>query len=687
VRLCCFSIALSLVAACGPHEPEWSSEPLGQVALAALGSAHDVAHVAFRLVEPTGDCVNGPLVASDTVALGTTALDDHRFGAALFVVGTGGYLACADLLQADLSPSAECAPASATVLVNEGQTSTVSLVSACTTSTGGVDVSLALNEAPVIDDVQVSPSKFIEHCETATLAVNATDPEGDALSYSWSVTQQPVGATPVLAPAADTATFGADLAGDYEVTVTVSDVHSASSVATFPMHVSLGTCLPAGHVDWLIAGGGTQSDEMSALAIAPSGNLFATAIFYSTVDFGGGPLTAFSSRDAVLLEISPSGSIVTQRQFGSLGNEEPRALAVDAAGDVILAGNFSTRLDLGCGEHVGLGGHDAFVGKLDGTTGACLWSHAFGGGGNDFATAVGVDAAGNVVVGGKFGSSSITIPGGSTFTSAGNFDVFYASFDANGSHRWDHQLGGSSPDELVDLDIDAAGDVVIVGATAAGPVTFDPGVVSPTTLGKDLFVAKLAGGTGNVVQLLMPTASGNDDAQSVAFDPIGDIVVAFELEGTVDLGDGPMTVTSQRDVVIARLSGDDLSLDWSQHFTAATWASVRHVAVDAVGDVRVIGDFHSSLTLGATTLSTANDDDIFVTSLNGIHGAPQWVIAGGSLAGDDEATPALAVDASGATYAGGRFGNNAQPGFVLGDSSPPVTNNGNWDAFVAKIAP
>lgn len=55
------------------------------------------------------------------------------------------------------------------------------------------------------------------------------------------------------------------------------------------------------------------------------------------------------------------------------------------------------------------------------------------------------------------------------------------------------------------------------------------------------FVATVSGGTGNVTQLLVPQASGNDRARSVAFDPIGDLVIGIELGGTVDLGAGPVT--------------------------------------------------------------------------------------------------------------------------------------------------
>lgn len=676
-------LALALLGACGTPSP-WGDGDLGAVSLAAVGSAHDVAHVAFSLVEPGGDCTTGPVVASATVALHPAALDGHRFGETSFVIGAGDYLACAAPLQSDTSPSLECAPASANVAVTEGQTTVASLVSQCTASAGGVDFEVALNEPPVIDGVQVSPSKFIESCESATLAVTASDPEDDALSYSWAVTEAPLGATPVLTPAANTATFGGDLAGDYTVTVTASDIHGASVADAIPMHVSVGTCTTAGSVEWMVWGGSTEYDAMTAVAIAPSGNIFATAAFYSTVDFGLGVMTG-NSRDGAILEMTPTGALVAQRQLTEDGFDEPLAIAVDAAGSVFVGGNFSLRLDLGCGQRIGAGAQDAFVAKLASTTGACLWNHTFGGSGNDHITALAVDPAGNVVVGGHFGSTSITIPGGSTLSSQGQYDVFYASFDDSGGYRWSHAAGGSGQDRLYDLDIDAAGDVVLAGSIGSATITFDPGMSPAGHQDEDMFVGKLSGGTGDMSHLLVPLATGHDRARSVAFDPIGDVVVGFELGGTVDLGGGPLVAPGQRDVVVARLRGEDLAHDWSVQFFSGAYGSVSQLVVDAEGDVRLVGDFNTTITFGGTTLAASALDDVFVASLNGIHGGAQWAISGGSIGGDDEGMPALAVDASGATYAAGRFGNYGAPGFVLGNSSP-LHGAGSWDAFLAKLA-
>ena len=61
----------------------------------------------------------------------------------------------------------------------------------------------------------------------------STDPDGDALTYSWTVTSAPAGsmATIVNADAA-LASFTPDLVGDYEITLTVSDFLGAGTPAS-----------------------------------------------------------------------------------------------------------------------------------------------------------------------------------------------------------------------------------------------------------------------------------------------------------------------------------------------------------------------------------------------------------------------------------------------------------------------
>jgi hypothetical protein len=218
---------------------------------------HDVDAVRFDVVAGDGTC-DSPALASKTLSLESETLPAsvggpgsgaHPFADALFVLPAGGYLVCATPLHGD-GTSKDCAQASAHAEVVAGQTNEVLLVSQCAGQpNGGLDVVAGLNDAPVITGLAITPSKFITTCESAALAVVATDPNGDSLTYAWTVLAGPAGAS--LTTAGASATFSGT-AGDYQLGVTVTDVHAASATLSFPVHVSAATCAAPAAVQAII---------------------------------------------------------------------------------------------------------------------------------------------------------------------------------------------------------------------------------------------------------------------------------------------------------------------------------------------------------------------------------------------------------------------------------------------------
>ncbi|WKE66205.1 YHYH protein [Gallaecimonas kandeliae] len=98
---------------------------------------------------------------------------------------------------------------------------------------GGSDSAVASpdpgpNQAPVAD---AGSDQSLTTGATAQLSGAAShDPDGDALSYHWQLSQKPAGSTATLAGAGSvSASFVADLAGDYQLTLVVSDGQLDSS--------------------------------------------------------------------------------------------------------------------------------------------------------------------------------------------------------------------------------------------------------------------------------------------------------------------------------------------------------------------------------------------------------------------------------------------------------------------------
>ena len=105
------------------------------------------------------------------------------------------------------------------------------------------------------------------------------------------------------------------------------------------------------------------------------------------------------------------------RQFGTSDNDYAPGLAVDASGNVYIAGYTLGALP---GQSFS-GSMDAFVRKYDGE-GNELWTRQFGTSDNDSAYGLAVDASGNVYVAGETRGA---LPGQS---SSGSLDAFLIKF-------------------------------------------------------------------------------------------------------------------------------------------------------------------------------------------------------------------------------------------------------------------
>jgi hypothetical protein len=247
---------------CGsqPGDPPEGVSGSMRAAIELGPTTHDVTAVRFDLVPADGEC-DAPALATHTAPIeaelapaATSGADteQHHFASSLFTAAPGDYRVCATPLRDDAAPSDVCASASASITVVAEQTSEAMLVSQCQGAPGGgVDVTVTLNDPPRITDVTVTDSTYVTVCETARIAVSAEDPNGDALSYGWSVVSGPDGGS--LSDAGANATFSGPV-GDYVLRVEATDTHGAVTSFLFTVHVADATCFVAPEVQAILVG-------------------------------------------------------------------------------------------------------------------------------------------------------------------------------------------------------------------------------------------------------------------------------------------------------------------------------------------------------------------------------------------------------------------------------------------------
>ncbi len=343
------------------------------------------------------------------------------------------------------------------------------------------------------------------------------------------------------------------------------------------------------------------------------------------------------------LVIDPSLSFSTF--LGGSGAEFIRGIAVDTAGNVYVAGITSSGdlpVTAASYQSAYKGGSDfgapsdAFVAKLNPAATALTYITYLGGRtGIDWALSVAADSSGNAYITGFTDSTDFPVTTGAYQTkfggdggdgNAASGDAFASKFDPTGKLVWSTYLGGSQDDGGGAIAVDAAGDVIIAGATVSAnfPVTtgafqskYGGGNSSSLTISSqgyvtinsgDGFVAKLDATGSKLLASTYLGGSGDDIVDALTLDTQGNIwaggatasanfpvssnalQAAFggkssqDLQAIVQLGDGFVT----------ELSPDLTKLTYSTYLGGANDDAVTGIAVDSSGGVFACGFTQSS---------------------------------------------------------------------------------------------
>ncbi len=305
------------------------------------------------------------------------------------------------------------------------------------------------------------------------------------------------------------------------------------------------TYLGSGGYDW---GYGIAVDASGAAYVtgATWESDFPTLNPYQT-DQGG--------EDVFVTKLSAGGnSLVYSTYLGGGSWEVGYGIAADAAGAAYVTGyTFSPDFPTLNPYQTDQGDRDAFVTKLSAAGNSLIYSTYLGGGVNDYAYDIAIDAAGAAYVTGR--TYSTDFPTLNPYqTDQGGRDVFVTKLSAAGNGLvYSTYLGGSDLDWGWSIAVDISGEACVTGETHSTDFPTENPYQADQGAG-DVFVTRFSSSGSSLVYSTYLGGNENDEGYGIAVDTSGAYVTGYTLSTDFPTENPYHTYQGDYDVFVAKIA-------------------------------------------------------------------------------------------------------------------------------------
>lgn len=293
------------------------------------------------------------------------------------------------------------------------------------------------------------------------------------------------------------------------------------------------------------------STHGSHVGAAPDGSVVLWASFLGSANFEGSALTASVDYKAVLVSFAPGGAHSWEKAFVSTGADSlpgtsynhtyARSIEIDGSGNITIAGLFG-------GKIINFGGRD-------------ILETAVGGGG----FLVRFDKLGNHAwslqqwFAGNLSVDPVGAPTLAALDDVGGFAPCVSApvqkYSSTGVEQWTNPY--ACPDQgkdfkFVDVDADVQGNVVVAFVPPDTPYSVGGDLLAAIGT-QDILLAKLDGAGNHLWSRRFGAAGAAQESPLIATAPNGDIVMAAQVSGAIDVGTGPIP-TKGKDLLVARFA-------------------------------------------------------------------------------------------------------------------------------------
>jgi hypothetical protein len=377
-------------------------------------------------------------------------------------------------------------------------------------------------------------------------------------------------------------------------------------------------------------------------------------------------------------QAATSATVSWVKTIQGTGNAEAYATAVDAAGNLYVAGYlggpWSNHSPAITNASVG----DFLIAKYaaDGTE---TWVSYLGATGGAGVKDIAIDASGNVYGTGWF-CGTATIGALGNFAAVGNCDGFVLKLNSSGTPLAFKKFGKAATWAGSDgLALDSSGNVYIGAYFGDVPGVGAAGIDGVT------WSASGSGWDGHVVLKLnsslvaqratpMPRYFYLDGyGHPFTVSPAGKVLIGGSFNGTATFGSfGPFTSVADDAAWVEIDTAGTISI--CKVYTGLLAQTIRGLAYDSNGNIIVQGLYESTTTVAGQSLTSNGDTDAYVTKLDSTGTTKAWLTSwGGTLADDAEG---LALDSADNMVVAGSFKGTSTLGSLGTITSVGAANDG-----------
>lgn len=438
------------------------------------------------------------------------------------------------------------------------------------------------------------------------------------------------------------------------------------------------SCLIMGSINaqqwnWAVdAGGGGNTDFCHGIATDSQGNAYWAGSVSGTAEFGCGTLTVGNTIAGFIAKVDSNGVCQWVRGITvGFNNAHVYGIAIDADDRIYVTGSYDGNATFGSGITLNsLGSDDIFLARYN-VDGHCLWARRAGSSASDDeARGIALSPDGGVFIAGVSGGTTIGFDGISV-PNPGNYrQIVVARYDSAGTVQWAKASTGNGQYKSARGIAVANGRLYVTGQFSFIAGSFDGIPISTTNAGGKAYL--LACDLDGHALWANSYGSGDHEGMATAADTLGNIFMVGRMWGSLLLPDDTLvSVSSNDDIMLLKFDADG-NYQWGRSTGSYNRDLAWGVTADGKGNAYVAAQFHNTVDLFGTSLSSTGGEDIAILKLDG-SGSVVWAAKAGGVARDVPLCIHRQATAPYKLYFGGYYWGTV----TYGNSTITHTNNGD----------